>query len=146
MAVVYLPLEGCTCGAKKWGRPAWGCRPLFAAFLLYAPNCLMKSVSVALVRSEAVGGRAAWPRPAGRPGLVPSRPSDPPTCWSMVAYSPHRQFWAWGWVRLLHVDPSYYGSSLSVLVCVFCMKPHWIGLHLHSWALWPKMSIKLHGV
>ena len=42
-------------------------------FLLYAPDCLMKSVSVALVRSEVVGGRAAWPRPAGL-GLSPLGP------------------------------------------------------------------------
>ena len=51
-------------GRPPLGQPAWGCRPLFAAFLLYAPDCLMKSVSVALDRSEVVGGRVSWPRPA----------------------------------------------------------------------------------
>jgi len=51
-------------GRPPLGRSAWRCRPLFAAFLLYAPDCLMKSVSVALDRSEVVGGRVSWPRPA----------------------------------------------------------------------------------
>ena len=52
-------------GRSPLGRPAWCCHPRVTAFFADGSDLLKKLVAVALVRSEVVGGRAAWPRPAG---------------------------------------------------------------------------------
>ena len=60
-------------GRSPLGRPAWCCHPRVTAFFADGSDLLKKLVAVALVRSEVVGGRAAWPRPAGL-GLSPLGP------------------------------------------------------------------------
>jgi hypothetical protein len=77
--MVVTSLEGCTRGVKRSGRPAsprpasLGSQSNLCRLSVDAPDCLMKSVALALVRSETVRGRAARPRLAGL-GLSPLGP------------------------------------------------------------------------